>query len=151
MKFAKLTALAALSWVVALVVVSQPSVDGVETTVFASGRDHGLDRELRQVLKKAGFTGDIERMYKKRLRQTLGRPFDPQLADLGRLLWFDKIHSLNRDNIVRRMPLADATAWATRSRWRSAFRTTTSSVRTAPARAISAERRPWSTPRSIRD
>lgn len=100
MKFARLTALAALSWVVALalVVVSQLSVTGVETAVFASGRDHGLDRELRQVLKKAGFTGDIERVFKKRLRQTLGRPFDPQLADLGRLLWFDKIHSLNRDN-----------------------------------------------------
>ena len=98
MKFAKLTALAVLSWIVALVLVSQPGVVGVETMAYASGRDHGLDRQLRQALRKAGFTGDIERVFKKRLRQNLGRPFDPQLADLGRLLWFDKIHSLNRDN-----------------------------------------------------
>jgi cytochrome c peroxidase len=104
MRFAKVFALAALSWMAAMVFVPQFSVDGVDTAVYASNGDRGqhgdrgLDRELRDVLRKAGFTGDIERTFKKRIKQSLGRPFDPQLAELGRLLWFDKIHSLNGDN-----------------------------------------------------
>ncbi len=108
MRFAKVIALAALSWMAAMVVAPQFSVDVVDSTVHASNGDRGngdrrnggrgLDRELREVLRNAGFTGDIERTFKKRLKQSLGRPFDPQMADLGRLLWFDKIHSLNGDN-----------------------------------------------------
>ncbi len=120
MRFVKFSALAASTWIVAMLVVSQPSASVVGTTVFAAGggdvrdrraprdrrdvrkhRDHrgeSLDDQLRKVLKKAGFTGDIERSFRKRLQKSLGRPFDPQLAELGRLLWFDKIHSLNRDN-----------------------------------------------------
>ena len=53
---------------------------------------------MRNKLAQAGFTGDIERIYKKRLKQSLGRPIDPKLAELGRLLWFDNIHSRGRDN-----------------------------------------------------
>ena len=97
MTFARYIAVAALSWATVTIVVTLP-ITGIDTTAFASGRDSGLDRELRDALRKAGFTGDIERIYKKRLHESLGRPLKPQLADLGRLLWFDKIHSLGRDN-----------------------------------------------------
>ena len=56
--------------------------------------DGGLDAELRSVLRKARFTGKIESTLEARL----GRRLNAKLADLGRLLWFDKIHSLGRDN-----------------------------------------------------
>ena len=101
MRFVKLCGPIALLWLVAMLVATQPPVGGVETVALAAGRDQGqksLDRELWQALKDAGFTGDIERIYKKRLQRSLGRPLNPQLAELGRLLWFDNIHSLNRDN-----------------------------------------------------
>jgi len=57
-----------------------------------------IDRDLAAVLSAAGFTGDIERTYHRRLRATLGRPIDTRLADLGRLLWFDVGQSLHKDN-----------------------------------------------------
>ena len=57
-----------------------------------------LDRELATVLSAAGFTGTIEQTYHARLEANLGRPIDPKLADLGRLLWFDTLHSLHHDN-----------------------------------------------------
>jgi cytochrome c peroxidase len=50
------------------------------------------------VLSAAGFTGNIERTYRERLRAALGRPIDPKLAELGRLLFFDNLHSLRQDN-----------------------------------------------------
>ena len=56
--------------------------------------DPGLDRRLAQVLVAAGFTGRIESTLEARL----GRPIDPALADLGRLLFFDKILGLHNDN-----------------------------------------------------
>jgi cytochrome c peroxidase len=56
--------------------------------------DAGLDRRLAKVLAAVGFTGTIE----SRLEARLGRPLDPALADLGRLLFFDKILSLHNDN-----------------------------------------------------
>jgi cytochrome c peroxidase len=63
------------------------------------GRDGDrLDPELTAVLSAAGFTGRIERTYRERLRATLGRPIDPNLAELGRLLFFDNLHSLRQDN-----------------------------------------------------
>lgn len=54
----------------------------------------GLDRQLQAVLAGHGFTGRIESTLETRL----GRPVDRQLADLGRLLWFDTITGLNDDN-----------------------------------------------------
>src|SRR5262245_26087842 len=57
-----------------------------------------LDVQLAAALDAAGFTGDIEARFKQRLRAALGRPINPRLADLGRLLWFDKLHSLRGDN-----------------------------------------------------
>lgn len=53
-----------------------------------------LDTELRQVLREQGFTGRVQ----STLEQRLGRRFDPRLADLGRLLWFDKSGGLRNDN-----------------------------------------------------
>ena len=53
-----------------------------------------LDRILTRVLRDAGFTGTIE----ARLEERLGRRIDPALADLGRLLFFDKILGLHDDN-----------------------------------------------------
>jgi cytochrome c peroxidase len=56
--------------------------------------DRGLDRRLATVLAAAGFTGRVELGLEARL----GRPLDPALADLGRLLFFDKILGLHDDN-----------------------------------------------------
>jgi cytochrome c peroxidase len=53
-----------------------------------------LDQELLAVLRNEGFTGRIE----SRLEQRMGRQIDHQLADLGRLLWFDTVTGLNDDN-----------------------------------------------------
>jgi cytochrome c peroxidase len=67
--------------------------------VLASGRsDSTLDGDLASVLSAAGFTGQIEQTFQTRLRENLGRPIDPKLADLGRMLWFDTRHSLHQDN-----------------------------------------------------
>ena len=54
----------------------------------------GLSRQLKDVLRSLGFTGTMEASLEARL----GRPIDRQLADLGRLLWFDTITGLNDDN-----------------------------------------------------
>lgn len=56
--------------------------------------DIELDDALAEQLKKAGFTGRLQSSLVKRL----GRPINPALADLGRLLWFDSITSLGNDN-----------------------------------------------------
>lgn len=67
--------------------------------VSAHGNDdQDLDRALRAKLAAAGFTGRIERTFKSRLHESLGRPINPKLAELGRLLFFDKGLSLGRDN-----------------------------------------------------
>ena len=53
-----------------------------------------IDRRLAIALANEGFTGRIE----STLTERLGRPIDPALADLGRLLFFDKILGLHDDN-----------------------------------------------------
>ena len=57
-------------------------------------RPAGLNVALSRVLRNAGFTGNIEAMLEARL----GRSVDPELAELGRLLFFDKILGLHNDN-----------------------------------------------------
>ncbi|HEY6392664.1 MAG TPA: cytochrome-c peroxidase, partial [Bryobacteraceae bacterium] len=52
------------------------------------------DERLRATLQAAGFTGTVESQLEKRL----GRPVDPVLSDLGRMLFFDKIMGLHSDN-----------------------------------------------------
>jgi cytochrome c peroxidase len=53
-----------------------------------------LDRQLSAVLQRSGFTGTVGASIERRL----GRPIDPRLANLGRLLWFDTSGGLHDDN-----------------------------------------------------
>jgi cytochrome c peroxidase len=63
------------------------------STSFADNNGN-LDKDLQRVLRQYGFTGRVE----STLEQRLGRPIDPQLADLGRLLFFDVAGGLHNDN-----------------------------------------------------
>jgi cytochrome c peroxidase len=68
--------------------------------LFASGPPQAgeLDRDLATALSAAGFTGTIQQTYRTRIEANLGRLFDPRLAEIGRMLWFDTLHSLHADN-----------------------------------------------------
>jgi cytochrome c peroxidase len=59
-----------------------------------AGVNAQLDAKLKSVLQQAGFTGRIESTLETRL----GRPIDPILANLGRLLFFDRSGGLHNDN-----------------------------------------------------
>ena len=56
--------------------------------------DQDLDAQVRAALRRAEFTGTIQ----SRFLPLLGRQLDPRLADLGRLLWFDRSGGLHDDN-----------------------------------------------------
>lgn len=56
--------------------------------------DKTLDRDLQKILHQAGFTGRIESTLEPRLH----RKVNLQLADLGRLLFFDVAGGLHDDN-----------------------------------------------------
>jgi cytochrome c peroxidase len=57
-------------------------------------REQLLDRQLRRMLQEVEFTGRVESTLERRL----GRPLDPNLSNLGRLLWFDVSGGLHDDN-----------------------------------------------------
>ncbi len=57
-------------------------------------RPRPIDQELQRTLQRAGFTGRVEQT----LEQRLGRPLDRDLADLGRLVFFDNLSGLHEDN-----------------------------------------------------
>src|SRR5262249_19547182 len=63
---------------------------------FAAGAfaTEDLDSQLAILLREARFTGRIRSTLERRL----GRTVNAELADLGRLLFFDKIASLHSDN-----------------------------------------------------
>ncbi|HKP17637.1 MAG TPA: cytochrome c peroxidase [Gaiellaceae bacterium] len=61
---------------------------------LGSTRERSLDERLEQRLARLGFTGRVQ----STLTTRLGRRLDPQLANIGRLLWFDTITGLNDDN-----------------------------------------------------
>ena len=82
----------------AVVSILQPCMGGAVQAAHAASDDSSLDDALAAVLSQAGFTGNIQQIFAQRLAANLGRPIDPKLANLGRLLWFDKLHSLHRDN-----------------------------------------------------
>ena len=63
------------------------------STLSVASRD-GLDAELRSYLATLGFTGRIASTLEPRL----GRRIDRQIAEVGRMLWFDPIGGLNDDN-----------------------------------------------------
>lgn len=64
------------------------------TVLATADSDPRLDSQLASALKRAGFTGTMQSQLEKKL----GRRIDPKLADLGRLLWFDKFGGLHSDN-----------------------------------------------------
>src|SRR5260370_34556296 len=98
MRAGKLMAAAASFLSFALVFLSETTRGPVARVVYAAqNNDDNLDSSLAAVLSAAGFTGNIEQAFRKRLEANLGRPINPKLADLGRMLWFDKIHSLHHD------------------------------------------------------
>jgi len=66
----------------------------VASQALSSAPDRSLDGRLERTLAGAGFTGRIEATLTARL----GRRVDPQLADVGRNLWFDTVTGLNGDN-----------------------------------------------------
>ena len=59
-----------------------------------AARSEDLDSRLQDTLHSHGFTGRIEAS----LTDRLGRPINRPLANLGRLLWFDKVGGLHSDN-----------------------------------------------------
>ena len=109
-QLAKFLIVGALPWAIAMAVTSQgTTLPGAAPPPFGcrGGNDGGLDRQLRNKLAQAGFTGDIERIYKKRLKQSLGRPIDPQ-ARRARPPALVRQHSFARPRQhLRRLPLAD--------------------------------------------
>jgi cytochrome c peroxidase len=62
--------------------------------VAQQGEDAALDQQLRKLLQEAGFKGKIESTLERRLHRKL----NPQLADLGRMLFFDVAGGLHDDN-----------------------------------------------------
>ena len=73
---------------------SEPIASAVAPNVSAALVPHDVDAALRGYLLKHGFTGRIASTLETRL----GRRVDAQLANVGRLLWFDPIQGLNDDN-----------------------------------------------------
>jgi cytochrome c peroxidase len=59
-----------------------------------SARTPNIDRQLAAVLRGQKFTGTVETSLETRL----GRKVDPDLANIGRLLWFDTSGGLHDDN-----------------------------------------------------
>lgn len=84
MRVGKLLVVATMIWASSLALVVHADDD----------RGAGLDAKLARVLRQHDYTGRIE----STLPDRLGRRIDDDLANLGRLLWFDSIHSLHRDN-----------------------------------------------------
>lgn len=70
----------------------QPVAPGTRTDDDTSGLE--LDQELQLQLSLMGIDGRIE----ERFASMLGRAIDPELAETGRLLFFDPILSITRDN-----------------------------------------------------
>ena len=69
-------------------------ITAVPAPVRSIASRDGLDAELRAYLGTLGFTGRIASTLEPRL----GRRIDHQVAEVGRMLWFDPIGGLNDDN-----------------------------------------------------
>ena len=98
MSVAKPIAVLTLVCMGTLIFPPQTSGAPAPATPTAAHDDGNLDSALAAALSAAGFTGNIQQLFQERLEANLGRPIDPKLANLGRLLWFDKVHSLHHDN-----------------------------------------------------
>jgi cytochrome c peroxidase len=73
---------------------SQPDAVGASTEAISESLGTTLDSRLLAVLNHFEFTGRTE----QELEARLGHELDAGLADLGRLLWFDKSGGLHSDN-----------------------------------------------------
>jgi cytochrome c peroxidase len=62
--------------------------------LVVAANDDRLDSKLARVLRQQEYTGRVEASLEDRL----GRRVNLDLANLGRLLWFDNAHSLHQDN-----------------------------------------------------
>ena len=85
-------------WIGATGLLSRPLAPVANGVAAAELSERDLNTQLAAVLNAAGFTGTVESMFRARIQTALGRPINPKLAELGRLLWFDKLHSLHHDN-----------------------------------------------------
>jgi cytochrome c peroxidase len=85
MRVGKLLIAAALMWASSLALTVQAADDD---------RGSSLDSRLARVLRQHDYTGRVE----STLEDRLGRRLEADLTNLGRLLWFDNVHSLHRDN-----------------------------------------------------
>ncbi|RPI56899.1 MAG: hypothetical protein EHM55_03710, partial [Acidobacteria bacterium] len=92
MRVGKVIVAAGLVWALSLGLVVRAENDGRGRTSDDRGRT--LDARLSRVLREHRFSGRVE----SELEDRLGRRVDQDLANLGRLLWFDNVHSLHRDN-----------------------------------------------------
>src|SRR5437016_8295845 len=79
-------ALAGLLWVMAAGTWTAANAAAEETTT--------LDRQLAALLHQNAFTGQVESSLPRRL----GRALDPNLVNVGRMLWFDTITGVHDDN-----------------------------------------------------
>jgi cytochrome c peroxidase len=66
----------------------------VPALALGAGSPPSLDSALMRELRATGFTGTVG----SSIEQRLGRPIDRDLANLGRLLWFDTSGGLHNDN-----------------------------------------------------
>ena len=60
----------------------------------ADAEEPELDRTLAALLDQHRFTGRVQ----EQLEQRLGRKLDPDRADLGRFLFFDRLLGVKLDN-----------------------------------------------------
>jgi cytochrome c peroxidase len=81
----------ALAFALSVVIAAPARADNDNV---ANLHGHALNQALSEKLEEHGFTGEIE----STLEDRLGRDVDEDLADLGRLLFFDTILGLNDDN-----------------------------------------------------
>ena len=93
MRVGNLIAVATLFSAGAMVWTSQTSgLPAASSVVYAAedrDRNKGdhegnLDRDLAGVLSAAGFTGDIQTTFQRRIENNLRRPINPKLVELGR-------------------------------------------------------------------
>jgi cytochrome c peroxidase len=77
-----------------LVIVAGVYIFSVPWSESSAQHSDTLDEQLSAILTQHGFTGRLQ----STLEQRLGRRVDNQLAELGRLLFFDTVGGLNNDN-----------------------------------------------------
>ena len=69
--------------------IAPPNSDAAQ--VAANG---SISQRFSHTLLEAGFTGRVGQSLTARL----GRPINPRIAEVGRMLWFDSFTGLNDDN-----------------------------------------------------